>query len=71
MLGLINDIYSNLYSSVVPSDEELKLTLRSLRMENPALGVAKTQALLLSVNPTWTVSEKRVRKGVHGRSVET
>ena len=53
------------YSDVVPSDEELKLALRSLRVENPTLGIAKTQALLLSINPTWTVSEKRVRKGGH------
>lgn len=53
------------YSSVVPSDDELKLALKSLKTENPTLGIAKTQALLLNVNPTWTVSEKRVRKGIY------
>jgi hypothetical protein len=53
------------YSDVVPSDDELKLALGSLRVENPTLGIAKTQGLLLSINPTWTVSEKRVRKGAH------
>jgi hypothetical protein len=52
-----------LYSGVVPSEDDLKIALRSLKIENPTLGIAKTQALLLSINPTWTVSEKRVRKG--------
>ena len=49
----------------MPSDDELKLALKSLKTENPTLGIAKTQALLLNVNPTWTVSEKRVRKGIY------
>lgn len=67
---LINGIYDILNSNVVPSGDELKLALRSLRDENPTLGIAKTQALLLSVNPSWTVSEKRVRKGTHRPPVD-
>jgi len=48
--------------NIVPSEEDLKLALRSLRAENPTLGIAKTQVLLLEQHKTWSVSEKRVRK---------
>jgi len=45
-----------------PSDSDLTHTLTTLRGENPALGVPKLHALLLSRNPGWLVSEKRTRK---------
>jgi hypothetical protein len=56
-------------TNIVPSEEDLKLALRSLRVENPTLGVAKTQALLLEQHKTWTVSEKRVRKGTYSDGI--
>ncbi|KAI0363233.1 SET domain-containing protein [Pilatotrama ljubarskyi] len=45
-----------------PTEEQLKAALLELRSENPALGIAKMHALLLSKHPEWTVSEKRTRK---------
>ena len=46
----------------VPSEEELKAALQALREQHPKLGIAKLHVLLLSENPTWSVSEKRTRK---------
>ncbi|KAL4065513.1 hypothetical protein V8B97DRAFT_1166233 [Scleroderma yunnanense] len=43
-------------------DEELRAALINLKKEKPNLGVAKIHSLLLETNPTWSVSEKRVRK---------
>ena len=45
-----------------PSDSDLTTALAALRGENPALGIPKLHALLLSKNPEWLVSEKRTRK---------
>ena len=45
-----------------PSDSDLTAALAALRGENPALGISKLHALLLSENPGWLVSEKRTRK---------
>lgn len=45
-----------------PSQEELVPVIEALRKENSTLGVVKFQSLLLSNNPQWTVSEKRVKK---------
>ncbi|KIJ60899.1 hypothetical protein HYDPIDRAFT_97759 [Hydnomerulius pinastri MD-312] len=47
--------------NVVPEDE-LRKALVALKAEKPTLGVAKIHNLLLEANPTWAVSEKRVRK---------
>jgi hypothetical protein len=47
---------------VLPSDDDLKIALLDIKSQNPSLGIAKTHALLLSEHPTWSVSEKRVRK---------
>ncbi|KAH9996410.1 SET domain-containing protein [Russula compacta] len=47
---------------VSPPEEDLKTTVVSLKKEHPALGIAKLHALLLSENPAWTVSEKRLRR---------
>ncbi|KAI6037978.1 hypothetical protein EDC04DRAFT_2896996 [Pisolithus marmoratus] len=43
-------------------DDELRAALTTLKREKPSLGVAKIHTLLLETNPTWSVSEKRVRK---------
>jgi len=48
-----------------PSDPDLTSALAGLRGENPALGIPKLHALLLSKNPGWLVSEKRTRKILH------
>ncbi|KAI6118164.1 hypothetical protein F5141DRAFT_604744 [Pisolithus sp. B1] len=45
----------------VPNDE-LRAALITLKREKPTLGVAKIHTLLLDTNPTWSVSEKRVRR---------
>jgi len=47
---------------ISPPEEDLKAAVVSLKKEHPALGIAKLHALLLSENPTWTVSEKRLRR---------
>ncbi|EMD30911.1 hypothetical protein CERSUDRAFT_163648 [Gelatoporia subvermispora B] len=49
-------------STISPPEHDLKQALVSLRAQNPALGVPKLHALLLSQHPDWTVSEKRTRK---------
>ncbi|KAI6126309.1 hypothetical protein EDD16DRAFT_313552 [Pisolithus croceorrhizus] len=43
-------------------DDELRTALITLKREKPTLGVAKIHTLLLDTNPTWSVSEKRVRR---------
>ncbi|KAI6022917.1 hypothetical protein BKA83DRAFT_356490 [Pisolithus microcarpus] len=43
-------------------DDELRAALITLKQEKPTLGVAKIHTLLLDTNPTWSVSEKRVRR---------
>ena len=47
---------------ISPSEEDLKSTAVSLKKAHPALGIARLHALLLSENPAWTVSEKRLRR---------
>jgi hypothetical protein len=47
---------------ISPPEEDLKSTVISLKKAYPALGVTKLHALLLSENPAWTVSEKRLRR---------
>ena len=49
-------------STISPPEEDLKVAVASLKKEHPALGIAKLHALLLSDNPTWAVSEKRLRR---------
>ncbi|OJT11307.1 putative protein lysine methyltransferase SET5 [Trametes pubescens] len=49
-------------TSISPAEDELKTALVALKTANPALGIAKIHALLLSAHPEWTVSEKRTRK---------
>ncbi|KAH0834097.1 hypothetical protein J3R83DRAFT_11384 [Lanmaoa asiatica] len=47
---------------VAISEVELRAALIALKKERPTLGVAKIHSLLLEAQPTWAVSEKRVRK---------
>src|SRR5262245_24163647 len=46
----------------VPPEDQLRAALLDLKSQHTVLGISKTHALLLSRHPTWTVSEKRVRK---------
>ncbi|KAH9969393.1 SET domain-containing protein [Lactifluus volemus] len=48
--------------TISPLEHDLKSTVQSLKNAHPTLGVPKLLALLLSENPTWTVSEKRFRR---------
>jgi hypothetical protein len=48
--------------TISPPEHDLKSTVQSLKNAHPTLGVPKLLALLLSENPTWTVSEKRFRR---------
>ncbi|KAJ1300730.1 hypothetical protein OPQ81_002374 [Rhizoctonia solani] len=47
---------------VVPTDDELTGAVRSLRTSNAGIGVPKLLFALLSSQPEWSVSEKRLRK---------
>lgn len=49
-------------TTFTPPEDELRDALVSLKLHNPALGIAKTHALLLALHPAWAVSEKRTRK---------
>ena len=49
-------------SSISPGEEDLTTAVASLKKAHPELGIAKLHALLLSENPSWTVSEKRLRR---------
>jgi len=49
-------------STISPPEEDLKAVVASLKKEHPALGIPKLHALLLSENPSWAVSEKRLRR---------
>jgi hypothetical protein len=49
-------------STISPPEEDLKAAVASLKKEHPALGIPKLHALLLSENPSWAVSEKRLRR---------
>lgn len=49
-------------ATLSPADDDLADALRKLRVDNPSTGAAKLVPLVIASNPTWTVSEKRVRK---------
>ncbi|KAF8604418.1 SET domain-containing protein [Ceratobasidium sp. AG-I] len=49
-------------TGVVPTDDELTAAARSIKASNPALGIPKVLMALLSAQPAWNVSEKRLRK---------
>ncbi|KAG8993796.1 SET domain-containing protein 5 [Tulasnella sp. JGI-2019a] len=53
---------STVASSISPSDQDVLTAVEAFRTKNPSLGVAKLQAAILSANPSWTLSEKRLRK---------
>jgi hypothetical protein len=47
---------------ISPPDEELRAATISLKGDNPSLGVAKLRTLMLQENPTWALSELRLKK---------
>lgn len=58
-------------SPISPSNDELADALRTLRADNPSTGAAKLLAKLLQTKPTWTVSEKRLRKTLQQEGLAT
>jgi hypothetical protein len=48
--------------TISPPEEDLKAAVASLKKGHPTLGIAKLHPLLLSENPSWAVSEKRLRR---------
>ncbi|KAI0297053.1 hypothetical protein B0F90DRAFT_1876045 [Multifurca ochricompacta] len=55
-------------SLISPPEEYLKSAVVSLKKDHPSLGIAKFHTLLLSENPTWTVSEKRLRRILNAKA---
>jgi hypothetical protein len=47
---------------IVPPEDQLRAALLDLKSQHTVLGISKIHTLLLSRHPTWTVSEKRVRR---------
>jgi peptidoglycan hydrolase CwlO-like protein len=47
---------------VTPSQEDLLAELQALKLANPEMGAKKLQAAVKEKNPTWLVSEARVKK---------
>uniref|UniRef100_A0A7S0DZ10 Uncharacterized protein n=1 Tax=Hanusia phi TaxID=3032 RepID=A0A7S0DZ10_9CRYP len=48
--------------SLIPDFEDLKICVREIREENPDIGVAKVHAAVKEKNPSWQVSQDRVKK---------
>jgi hypothetical protein len=49
-------------SEIVPSEEELLNVITAVKKADPELGIKKVLAAVNAQQPTWTVSEKRVKK---------
>ena len=49
---------------VVPEMEELKSAIKIIKDANPELGAAKVHKAVKEANPTWQVSEDRVKKAI-------
>lgn len=49
-------------SEIVPSEAELLNVITSIKQAEPELGIKKVLAAVNAQQPTWTVSEKRVKK---------
>ncbi|KAJ1877252.1 hypothetical protein LPJ57_004046 [Coemansia sp. RSA 486] len=48
--------------NTVPTEGDLQTAIDALKKSRPELGVARVYAVLRADNPTWQLSEKRVRK---------
>jgi hypothetical protein len=53
-------IMSTATAPISPPEEDLKTAIISLKERHPTLGITKYHTLLLSENPEWIVSEKRL-----------
>mmetsp|Transcript_7358 Transcript_7358/g.16884 ORF Transcript_7358/g.16884 Transcript_7358/m.16884 type:complete len:129 (-) Transcript_7358:201-587(-) len=49
-------------ATVVPEFEDLKKDVREIKLANPEMGIAKIHAAVKEKNPTWQVSQDRVKK---------
>jgi hypothetical protein len=56
-------------AATTPSDEELRAAAISLKGDNPLFGVARLRTLLLQDNPTWALSEGRLKKILHSEGL--
>ncbi|KAG0174046.1 SET domain-containing protein 5 [Apophysomyces sp. BC1034] len=52
-----------------PSEEELTIAIRQLKLENPEMGIKKVAAKVVEDQPAWAVSEKRVKKIMQANSL--
>jgi hypothetical protein len=57
--------------SVNPSQEDLVAALQALKLANPEMGVKSLRAAVKGKNPTWLVSEARVKKIVFEAGLES
>lgn len=53
---------SSVTANVLPRDDELVTAVTGIRQTQPTIGIAKLTALVKSQNPSWLISEKRLRK---------
>lgn len=58
-------------STYSPGDAELSTSVKALRISNPTLGIPKLLNLVKTENPTWLVSEKRLRKVLANEETST
>ena len=56
---------------VIPSQEDLLAELQALKLANPEMGAKRLQAAVKEKNPTWLVSEARVKKIVFEAGLES
>lgn len=55
--------------AVTPSEEDLTAAILAIKATHPNHGIKKVLADVISSNPTWTVSEKRVKKLMQARGL--
>ena len=49
-------------AQISPSDDDLRAAIIKTKTANPSLGISKIRASVLSENPSWQLSENRVKK---------
>ncbi|OBZ73021.1 hypothetical protein A0H81_07275 [Grifola frondosa] len=57
--------------SINPQETEVVDVLKALRRNQPSLGIAKVLAQLKEQNPSWTLSEKRLKQIMRSHGLET
>ncbi|KZV75809.1 SET domain-containing protein [Peniophora sp. CONT] len=49
-------------TQISPSDDDLRASIFKIKTANPSLGIGKIRSSVLQENPTWQLSENRVKK---------